>query len=102
MALLVGITPLSGGVYWQLTDASDPGVLTIIAPRAVAEDAAVPYISLPEGEQEAWTLDLDALREHTEPRISRHFPAWVSGRASATPSEVGPGVRFDIKPEMIG
>src|SRR5215212_5863545 len=30
------------------------------------------------------------------------FPAWTSGQVSATPSEGGPSVRFDITPEMIG
>ena len=107
MAMLVGLMPISGGVYWQITRADNPGVLTLVFPGQVATEAAVPDVSPPEVGQEAWTLDLwtldfDAIRNHLHPETSSHFPAWARGQLSATPSEVGPSVRFDITPEMFG
>jgi len=103
MAVLVGHRGISGGgVYWQITQPDDPGVLTMLFPEEVATDAAVPDVSLPEVVgQEAWTLDFDAVRAHLHQETSSHFPTWARGQASATPSEVGPSVRFDITPEMI-
>src|SRR5215216_2256740 len=104
MAVLVGHRGISGaGVYWQITQPDDPDVLTMVFPEQVATDAAVPDVSLPEVVgQEAWTLDFDAVRAHLESQSSSHFPAWARGQVGATPTEVGPSVRFDITPEMIG
>jgi hypothetical protein len=104
MAVLVGHRGISGaGVYWQITQPDDPDVLTMVFPEQVATDAAVPDVSLPEVvDQEAWTLDFDAVRAHLESQSSSHFPAWARGQVGATPTEVGPSVRFDITPEMIG
>jgi len=102
MVLLVDLPPIGGGVVWLVTRPDDPGVLTIAASREVANDVGVPDITPPEGEQEAWTLDLDAVRERLDPHSSPYFPAWASGRISAAPSEVGARVRFVITPEMIG
>ena len=95
MAIMVGHKGISGaGVYWQITQPDDANVLTMVFPEQVATDAAVPDVSLPEVVgQKTWTLDFDAVRAH--------FPAWARGQASATPSVVGPQVRFDITPEMI-
>jgi hypothetical protein len=94
---------MSGGVYWQVPGADDPDVLTMIFPEQVATDATVPDVSLPEVlGQEAWTLDFDAVKEHLDPRTAEHFPTWARGQVSATPSEVGPSVRFDITPELLG
>jgi hypothetical protein len=103
MVLLVDLPPIGGGVVWLVTRPDDPGVLTIAASREVANDAGLPDITPPEGEQEAWTLDLDSMRDRLDPPSSPYFPAWASGRISAVPSEVGARVvRFDIRPEMIG
>jgi hypothetical protein len=107
MTILVGHRGISGGVYWQITQSDDPGVLTMVFPEQVATDAAVPDVSPPEVGQEAWTLDLwtldfDAVRAHLGSQFLFQFPAWTSGQVSATPSEGGPSVRFDITPEMIG
>jgi hypothetical protein len=104
---LVGHRGISGGVMWQITQPDDPGVLTMVFPEQVATDAAVTDVSPPEIGQEAWTgdfwtLDFDAVREHLDRQSSPHFPAWARGQVSATPSEVGPSVRFDITPEMFG
>jgi hypothetical protein len=108
MAVLVGHRGIGGGgVYWQITQPDDPDVLTMVFPEQVATDTAVPDVSPPEVGQEAWTLDFwtldfDAVRAHLEWQSSPHFPAWASGQVSARPSVVGPQVRFDITPEMIG
>ena len=103
VVLLVDLPPIGGVVVWLVTRPNDPGVLTIWASREVANDVGVPDIMPPEGEQEAWTLDLDAVRERLDPHSSPYFPAGASGRISAAPSEVGArGVRFVIRPEMIG
>src|SRR5215210_7873570 len=103
MAVLVGHRGISGaGVYWTITQPGDRDVLTMVFPERVATDATIPDVSLPEVVgQEAWTLDFDAVRAHLRQESSSHFPAWAKGQASATPSEVGPSVRFDITPEMI-
>jgi hypothetical protein len=104
MVALVGRQGISGdGAYWTVTQAGDPDVLTMVFPEQVATDAAVPDVSLPEvvGE-EAWKIDFDAVRAHLESQSFSHFPPWASGQASATPTELGPPVCFDITPEMIG
>jgi hypothetical protein len=107
MVVLVGHKGNSGGVYWQITLPDDPDVLTMVFPEQVATDAAVPDVSPPEVGQEAWTLDLwnldfEAVRAHLESQSLSHFPTWASGQVSATPSEVGSSMRFDITPEMFG
>jgi len=104
MVALVGRQGISGGgVYWTVTQAGDPDVLTMVFPERVATDATIPDVSLPEVVgQEAWTIDFDAVRAHLHQETSSHFPACARGHASATPSEVGPSVRFDITPEMVG
>ena len=104
MVGLVGMQGISGGgVYWQITQLGDPNVLTMVFPERVATDATMLDVSLPEVfGQEAWTIDFDAVREHLHPETSSHFPAWARGQVRATPSEVGPSVRFDITPEMFG
>jgi hypothetical protein len=92
-----------GGVYWQITQLGDPNWLTMVFPEQVATDATIPDVSLPEiFGQEAWTIDFDAVRAHLESQSFSHFPAWARGQVSATPSEVGPWMRFDITPETIG
>src|SRR5215203_2885023 len=104
MVRLVGMQGFSGGgVDWQITRLGDPSVLTMVFPERVATDATIPDVSLPEVfGQEAWTIDFDAVRAHMHPETSLHFPVWARGPASATSTEVGPSVRFDITPEMIG
>jgi hypothetical protein len=104
MVVLVGHRGISGGgVYWQITQPDDPDKLTMVFPEQVATDATVPDVSLPEVVgQEAWTIDFDAVRAHLHPESFSHFSTWARGQASAIPSEVGPSVRFDITPEMIG
>jgi hypothetical protein len=37
---VVGLTPISGGVYWQVTRAVDPGVLTMVFPEQIATDGS--------------------------------------------------------------
>jgi hypothetical protein len=103
MGVLLGHRGISSGVYWQITQPGDPDELTMVFPERVATDASIPDVSLPEvvGE-EAWTIDFDAVRAHLESQSFSLFPAWARGQVSAIPSEVGPPVRFDITPEMIG
>jgi hypothetical protein len=38
--VVVGLTPISGGVYWQVTRAVDPGVLTMVFPEQIATDGS--------------------------------------------------------------
>jgi len=104
MVALVGQQGISGGgAYWTVTQAGDPDVLTMVFPERVATDATIPDVSLPEVVgQEAWTIDFDAVRAHMHPETSSDFPVWARGQFSATPTEVGPSVRFDITPEMAG
>jgi len=103
MVVLVGRRGTSGGVYWQITQPEDLEVLTMVFPEQVATDAAVPDVSLPEVVgQEAWTLDFEAVRAHLESQSLSHFPAWASGQVSATPSEMGSSMRFDITSDMFG
>ena len=49
MAALVGRQGISGrGVYWTITQPSDPDVLSMVFPEQVATDATIPDVSLPE------------------------------------------------------
>ena len=101
--VLVGHRGISSGVYWQITQPDDPDELTMVFPERVATDATIPDVSLPEVVvEEAWSVDLDAVRAHLESQSFSRFPAWSRGQLSAIPTEVGPQVRFDITPEMIG
>ena len=104
MVVLVGEQGIrGGGVYWTITQLGDPNWLTMVFPEQVATDATIPDVSLPEVfGQEAWTIDFDAVRAHLEAQSFSHFPPWANGQASARPSEVGPWMRFDITPGMIG
>ena len=111
MALgLTVLTPMSGGFFWQVTytpDPPDPGVLRMEFPEEFGRNTDVPEISPPEAGRREWTLDFDALRERMSKwesgqREAARLPAWVKGRVSATPSEVGSRVRFDLTPEMFG
>jgi len=103
MVALVGRQGISGGgVYWTITQAGDPDVLTMVFPEQVATDATIPDVRLPEVVgQEAWSIDFDAVRAHLHQETSSYLPAWANGQASATPYEVGPSVRFDITREMV-
>ena len=109
MAVLNGHVTISGiGVYWQLTDARNPDVLTIRVgghtPRTfkeVLKEGMVPGIWAPVDEYGAWTFDLDAIKEHADPLTSSRFPSWVGGRVRAQPSARG-GAQFDITPDMLG
>jgi hypothetical protein len=47
-----------------------------VFPERVATDATIPDVSLPEVVgQEAWTIDLDAVRAHLHSESYAHFPA---------------------------
>ena len=94
--------PIGSGVYWQVTWAEDPGVLTMALPEKVARNASVPDVSPPETGRDEWTIDFDAVREHLDPQTATNLPAWARGRVGATPSETGGQVRFDLTPEMVG
>ncbi len=102
MTLLVGHMNLGGRVFWQVTRADYPGVLTMVFPEQDAKNADVPDVSSPGIGREAWTLDFNAVREHLDPQTVAYLPEWARGQVSATPSEVGPSVRFDITPELFG
>jgi hypothetical protein len=82
MAALVGKQGISGGgVYWTITQPGDPDVLSMVFPERVATDATIPDVSLPEVVgQEAWTIDLDAVRAHLHSE-SQHLGFFLSGFA---------------------
>ncbi len=104
MVILNGLTTLTGGVYWQLRDGSDPSVLTLLTARVPAESrtAPIPGVQYPEDEHEAWTFDLDDMKAHASPETASQFPSWASGRVSVRPSVAEESLRFDITPEMLG
>jgi hypothetical protein len=102
MTLLVGLMNLGGRVFWQVTQADDPGVLTMAFPEQIAKNSEVPDVSPPEIDRGEWTIDFDAVREHLDPRAADYLPAWARGRVGAAPSETGGQVRFDLTPEMFG
>jgi hypothetical protein len=93
MVVLTGHVGTSGGVYWQITQPDDPDELTMVFPERVATDATIPDVSLPEvvGE-EAWSVDLVAVRAHLESQSFSHLPAWSRGQLSAIPTELHPVV----------
>jgi hypothetical protein len=104
MVILNGLTTVTGGIYWQLRDGSDPGVLTLLAAHVPRErrPASITGVQYPEDVHEAWTFDLDDMKESAPPETASHFPSWASGRVSVRPSVVGESLRFDITPEMLG
>jgi hypothetical protein len=47
MTLLVGLINLGGRVFWQVTQADDPGVLTMAFPEQIVKNSEVPDVSPP-------------------------------------------------------
>ena len=103
MVILKGQTPTGGGIYLQLLDVSDPDVLTMFIDHVVPGSRTVPGpgIRYPADEREAWTFDLDAMKEE-QPQIAGALPSWASGKISVEPTAEGSMWRFDITPEMVG
>ncbi len=94
-----------GGIHWQQLDFRDPGVLTILVDSLPAgrRTATIPGVLYPqEDESEAWTFNLDAVREEAHPTLARGFPPWASGRVRAEPKPEGGMWRFDITPQLLG
>ena len=105
MAILMGLTTLSGGIYWDRLYPSDPGVLTIRISRLLlgSRTTPTPGVQYPEDdEREAWTFDLDAIKEHAKPEVARGIPSWVGGAVTLKPKVEEEMLRFDITPEMLG
>ena len=104
MVVLKGHTSLSGGgIYWQVTDAGDLSVLTLLADRLQGQMRTAPIsgVRYPVDEREAWTFDLDAMREKAEPRTAQAFPPWARGTAHVAPTLEGSMWRFDITPQAL-
>jgi hypothetical protein len=103
MVTLKGQTPSSGGIYLQVQDSHDPDALTLLIAQVTpgSRPPTIPGFRYPEDEREAWTFDLDAMKE-TQPQVAGAFPPWASGEVSVEPTEVGSMWRFDITPETLG
>jgi hypothetical protein len=102
MATLKGQTTNNGGIYLQVRDRHDPDALTLFIDQVMpgSRPTTIPGFRYPEDEREAWTFDLDAMKE-TQPQVAGAFPPWASGKASVEPTEVGSMWRFDITPASI-
>ena len=103
MVILRSLTSKAGGIYLEVLDPRDPEVLTLFIDHVIPGNrpATISGIRYPEDEREAWTFDLDAMKE-TQPQIAGAFPAWASGNISVDPTTpVGSMWRFDITPEML-
>jgi hypothetical protein len=104
MVVLKGHTSMTGGgIYWQVAAVGDPGVLTLFADRLQGETRTAPIagVRYPVDEREAWTFDLDAMREKAEPRTAHAFPPWARGAAHVAPTLEGSRWRFDITPQAL-
>jgi hypothetical protein len=103
MVTLKGQTSSSGGIYLEVRDRHDPDALTLFIDqvRPGRRQATIPGFRYPKDVREAWTFDLDAMKE-TQPQVAGAFPPWASGEVSVEPTEVGGMWRFDITPEMLG
>jgi len=103
MVVLKGHTSQTGGgIYWQMMAAGDPGVLTLFADRLQGDRSApIAGVRYPADEREAWTFDLDAMREKAEARTAHAFPPWARGTAHVAPTVEGNMWRFDITPQAL-
>lgn len=103
MVILKDLPPLNEGLYLQVLDPSDPNVLTMFIDHVLegSRTFSFPEVHYPEDEREAWTFDLDAIKEG-QPEIAGAFPPWASGKISVEPTPAGSMWRFDITPEMLG
>ena len=103
MVMLKGHTVASGGgIHWRQMNFRDPDVLTILVEMPPAGGTiADPGVRCPSDESEAWTLDLDAVREQAHPTLARGIPPWASGRVRVEPTPEGSKWRFEITPELL-
>jgi hypothetical protein len=105
--ILNGGAPSSDGgrIHWHQLDFRDPGVLTVLVdglPAGSRRTATDPGVRPPSEASEAWTLDLDAVREQAHPTLARGIPPWASGKVSVEPTPEGSAWRFDITPQLLG
>jgi hypothetical protein len=109
MVILEGQVPVGGGIYWQVQDYRNPGVLTMLVDDVLPASRTIPVpgVRFPEEEGEAWTFDLDAMleqalkEEHVMPGVVHAFPPWARGRITVEPTAAEGMWRFDITPEML-
>ena len=103
MVVLKGHTSQTGGgISWQVMAAGDPGVLTLFADRLQGDRTApIAGVHYPADERQAWTFDLEAMREKAEPRTAHAFPTWARGTAHVAPTVEANMWRFDITPQAL-
>ena len=93
----------AGRIHWRQMDFRDPSVLTVVVEGQPTEgSAAIPGVLYPPEQGEAWTLDLDAVREKAHPTLARGIPPWASGRVGVEPEQEGSAWRFEITPGLLG
>jgi hypothetical protein len=103
MVTLKGQTPSSGGIYLQVQDSHDPDALTLLIAQVTpgSRPPTIPGFRYPEDEREAWTFDLDAMKEKSPTELGQGLPSWASGKARVAPSPEGGVWRFDITPQVL-
>src|SRR5919112_1762047 len=82
MVVVKGHTSVTGGgIYWQLLGFSNPHVLTLFVDSLPPgkRDAPIIGVQYPADESEAWSFDLDAMKERSPTELGH----------SSTP--IGPG-----------
>jgi hypothetical protein len=103
--LNVPTSPSDGfGIHWGHLDFRDPDVLTVLVDKLPADGkraATIPGVLYPPDESEAWTFDLDAVREEAPPTLARGIPSWASGSVRVEPTPEGSVWRFDITPQLL-
>jgi hypothetical protein len=104
MVVVKGHTSVTGGgIYWQLLGFSNPHVLTLFVDSLPPgkRDSPIVGVQYPADESEAWTFDLDAMKEKSPTELGQGLPSWASGKARVAPSPEGGVWRFDITPQVL-
>jgi hypothetical protein len=104
MVVVKGHTTVTGGgIYWQVLGFSDPHVLTLLVDPLPPGERSAPIagVQYPADESEAWSFDLDAMKEKSPRELGQRLLSWASGKARVTPTPEGGMWRFDITPQML-
>jgi|SRR5215218_10542829 len=104
MVIVKGHTSMTGGgIHWQSLGFSNPHVLTLLVDRLPLGQRATPIVGVkyPADESEAWSFDLDAMKEESPTELGGGLPSWASGKARVVPMPKGGVWRFDTTPQLL-
>jgi hypothetical protein len=94
--------PFARGIDLMVQSRRNPGLLTLFINQVPPGRRIVHGrgVRCPQDEHEAWTFDLDAMKDE-QTKAADAFPPWASGEISVEPTAGGGMWRFDITAEML-